>query len=788
MAQTEIVRKKIADAFPDVQVELCEMSTKGDEQLDRSLTSFGGKGVFTQELEAALLDGRIDLAVHSAKDMPMNFPDGLVIGAALTRGSVEDVVVTKDGTRLCDLKPGSVVGTGSLRREIQIRALNPLVQVRSIRGNVETRLRKLTDGEYDAVILAAAGLERLHLVSGESFFFEPLSAEQCLPAAGQAILAVETREGHLPEIMEQLNDLDAMAALCAERAYLKEIGGSCNAPAAALAVKKEQGLSMEVMFAPDGIHMKRSNAYAENGVDLQKAEELGKKLGRMMRRGKVWLVGAGPGNRHLATEQCLSCIRKVDVLVYDNLAGTSLLNEADPNAELIYAGKRASCHHLKQEETNQLLIRLAEEGKQVVRLKGGDPFVFGRGGEEAQALQQAGIEYEIVPGVSSCCSVPAYAGIPVTHREYASSFHVITGQEGTGKEKSVLDYETIAKEEGTLLFLMGLQQLPHIAEQLIRYGKDPKTPAAVIQEGTTAHQKVAEATLDQIAEEADRQQIRTPAVFVVGEVAALRKEIGIPMVQKPLMGKRILLTASERMTAHLAEVLEEEGAEAVPFSLIRTEGLESEALDQVLSQPESYQWMVFTSENGVELFFDRFLKAEKDIRSLFDVRFAVIGEGTARALRKRGFKADFIPSSYTSRKLAEEWVPLVKAKERVVLLRAEEASNELDLALEGAGISFLSVPLYYTAVETRKAEELNRIMAQMDYVVFCSASAVRAFRKMRKDGVDSEKKTRILCIGPVTAKAAEEEGLSVWNTAVTYTAEGIRDLLLYEAVQEKKEK
>lgn len=208
-----------------------------------------------------MLDERIDLAVHSAKDMPMDFPKGLGIGAALKRGPVEDVIVTKDGTKLVDLKPGSVVGTGSLRRELQIRALNPLVVIRPIRGNVQTRLKKLTDGLYDAIVLASAGLERLDMVSGGEFHFEKLSPDQCLPAAGQAILAVETKNGHLTEVMEALNDAEAMAMLSAERAYLKAIGGSCNAPAAALAKVEGTKLSMEVLFAQDAKHVKRTSGF-----------------------------------------------------------------------------------------------------------------------------------------------------------------------------------------------------------------------------------------------------------------------------------------------------------------------------------------------------------------------------------------------------------------------------------------------------------------------------------------------------------------------------------------------
>lgn len=777
LVQTYIVKEKIEKAFPGVRVELAEMSTKGDELLDRSLTSFGGKGVFTQELEEALLNGDIDLAVHSAKDMPMEFPKGLGIGAVLSRAAVEDVIVTCDGTALQDLRPGSVVGTSSLRRELQIKRINPLVRIKMIRGNVQTRLRKLSEGQYDAIVLAAAGLSRLELSDSEEFCFEHLSTERCLPAAGQAILAVESREGHLTEVLEAIHDPEAAVALCAERAYLSAIGGSCNAPAAALSRLDGDTLHMEVLFAPDGKHLKKASGSKATGLNTEKAKELGRELASKIKQGKVWLVGAGPGDKNLVTQRCLSCIRKADAVIYDSLATDSLLNEARADAELIYAGKRASHHHLKQEETNALLIRMALEGKNVVRLKGGDPFIFGRGGEEAQELVEAGIDFEIVPGVSSCYGAPAYAGIPVTHRDHASSFHVITGHEKTHKTTNILDYATLAKEEGTLIFLMGLKNLPNIVKNLIENGKNPKTPAAVVQEGTTARQKVAVGTLETIVSEAERVGIKTPAISIVGDVVSLRDEI--PWYgKKPLSGKRVLVTATEKMAENLSRVLEQEGAEAIAFSLIHTEPLLGEGLSETIAHLEEYTWLVFTSSNGVDIFFDYLLKCGKDIRCLAKLRFAVIGEGTKKALAAKGIRADFEPSRYSSRDLSAEWVPTLAKEDRVLMLRAEEASQELNRALENAGISYTAAALYHTAVDGRKAEELNRLLSQVDYVAFASASAVRAFASMAET---KEFAAKVVCIGPVTEKAAAAAGIPVHQSAVEYTAEGIRDVLLYDA-------
>lgn len=780
LVQTEIVKRKIEEAFPEVRAEIVEMSTKGDELLDRSLTSFGGKGVFTKELEEALINGEIDLAVHSAKDMPMEFPEGLGIGAVLKRESAEDVLVTRDGTRLFDLKPGSVVGTSSLRRELQIKKVNPLVQIRMIRGNVLTRLRKLSEGQYDAIVLAAAGLKRLALPDSGEYHYEFLDRSVCLPAAGQAILAVESRGGHLKEVLDAIHDAEAAVSLYAERAYLSAIGGSCNAPAAAYSWLEGDILHMEVLFAPDRRHLKKASGSRTTGLCPGQAEALGRELAAKLCQGKVWLAGAGPGDRNLVTNRCLSCIREADVIVYDSLATDSLLNEAGRDAELIYAGKRASSHHLKQEETNALLIRMAKEGKKVVRLKGGDPFIFGRGGEEAQELLEAGIEYEIVPGVSSCYGAPAYAGIPVTHRDHASSFHVITGHEGNHKEKNVLDYATLAKEEGTLVFLMGLKNLPNITTSLVENGKNPDTPAAVIQEGTTSRQKVAVGTLRDIVWKAESAGIRTPAITVVGDVVSLREEIAW-YGKGALAGVRVLVTGTEKMAEQQRRVLEAEGAEVISFSLIHTEPLITRELQTAMETLDRYSWAVFTSGNGVDIFFDYLLACGKDIRCLAGLRFAVIGEGTKQVLAAKGIQADFVPTKYSSRDLSKEWVPTLNKEDRVLLLRAQEASSELNRALEKAGILYEPLTVYHTAVDERKSEELNRILPQVDYVTFASASAVKAFASMT-DGKSMAAKA--VCIGPVTAEAAAAAGIPVHRSAVEYTAEGIRDVLLYDQRQD----
>ncbi len=799
LIQTDIVKDKIKKAFPEVEVEIVKIDTKGDQILDKSLTSFGGKGVFTAELEAELLSGAVDIAVHSAKDMPMDFPEGLGIGAVLDRADVRDTFVTTTGKTLEELEPGSVVGTSSLRRELLIKEINPYVKIKLLRGNVQTRLSKLRDGQYDGIILAAAGIERLGYEKEEGIYYQYLDPEVFLPAAGQGILAVESRteDVEMAEILAAIHSEKAECLLMAERAFLKTIGGSCNAPAAALCKEENGELSMRAMYVKDGIHSRKTymtvnikDAMVEKETDITKkskveiATKLGIQVAHEVNKGMVYLVGAGPGDEDLLTRKGLRLLREADVVVYDNLASSSLLNEVRDDAELIYAGKRSSNHHLKQYETNELLVKLALEGKNVVRLKGGDPYIFGRGGEEGQELREAGVDFEVVPGISSSYSVPAYCGIPVTHRDFASSFHVITGHEGNHKNGvSVLNYETLAKEEGTLIFLMGLKNLPNIVASLIENGKDPATPVGVLQEGTTARQRVATGTLADIVEVVKREGIKTPAITVVGDVVSLRQVLDW-YGHKPLSGKSVLVTGTTSMVNRLSPILKEEGAEAISFSLIRTERMRLPELDVALKEIDKYNWIVFTSANGVECFFDEMQDIRMDVRNLAHVRFAVIGDGTRKALEAHGIFCDFIPTAYSSQDMAEAMIPHIGKDENVLLLRAEEANRVLPDALEEAGISHTCISLYHTVTDERKADELNRLIKMVDYVTFASSSAVRAFVSM-VDNLD-EVKGKYISIGPVTTKTAQENGLSIAKTAVVYTARGMVETMIQDAAEEGK--
>lgn len=786
MVQTEMAAEAIKTAFPSVPIEINGYETKGDQQLNRSLAAFGSKGAFTKELETAMLEGRIDLAVHSAKDLPVELPEGLTVGAVLQRGDSRDVWVSlrKEFSEIEACRGKVIVGTGSLRRALQIRQMCNGVEIRDIRGNVPTRLKKLSEELFDGIILAAAGLKRLGYLSdacdetgcfeaeGQIFFYEILPKEQFFPAAGQGIIAVETRQHDCEDCMQAIHDEQTWQMFLAERAFLKAIGGGCNEAAAVDTAVDEEKMTVRARYAADGAHMKEISVsgtrYGDRMKDRQMAVDLGCRAAQKLQSGKVYLIGAGPGDTGLITMKGIEALKEADVVVYDHLASASLLNETKDAAEWIDAGKFAGNHRMKQSEIEQLLIEKAMAGHVVARLKGGDPFIFGRGGEEALALTAAGIDYEVIPGVSSVYSAPAYAGIPITHRGKASSFHVITGHEDPTKGESSLDYDILAREEGTLVFLMGLSRLHQISERLIANGKDAYTPAAVIASGTTARQRCVTGELSSIAAISEKADIQPPAILVVGDVVNLNKEIDWQQAG-PLSGKKILVTATEIIAEPLAEKIRKLGGEPVVMSLISVRAEKIYGLKEVLVRPGK-RWLVFTSRNGVRFFFEQMKKEEIDIRSLGICRIAVMGAGTRRELENWGCYADLMPEQSCSESLAKALCENVQYDEEICLFRAEEASDVLIKRLREKGFFVVDTPMYHTEKMWKKAALLKEVLEDMDAVTFCSASAVRAFAQMTEGQRFAAKN---VCIGPVTAEAAEKADISIDKIAGQYDLEGL---------------
>ena len=790
LIQTELVKTQILKYFPNEKIEIVHVVTHGDKVLDKPLGEIGGKGVFTKEIEEKLLDKTIDIAVHSAKDVPMELADGLCLGAVLLRDDNRDVILKRKETK--KIGAGSIIGTSSLRREIQIKQISPDVTIKSLRGNVGTRIDKLKSGEYDAIILAAAGLKRLGLDNDKELDYIYPDEEKFISAAGQGILAIECRNGDLKDVMAALDDRKARICLEAEREFLKCLDGSCNAPCGAHCTVDEHGFNFRGMYAYDGktpkyavINEKTDEQWEKiskpvnaDNTDLKFAVSLAKRLVDVLKsgnKGMVSLVGAGPGKRDYLSIEALRCIKKADVIVYDALISPSILNEAKMDAELIYVGKRADTIYKKQPEINELLVNLALSGKYVVRLKGGDPFIFGRGGEEALALKKAGISYEIVSGISSSYSVPASAGIPVTHRGAASSVHIITGHEHPAKPSEALDFSVIAKEEGTLVFLMGLRSLGNICEKLIKNGKNEETPVAVISKGMTAKQRTVYGNLLIIKDEVRKNNIEAPAIIVVGDVVRVGKQIcewQSRNEKKVLSGKRILVTGSRNIADSLEKEFEQYGGETIAISLVETIPDYSDC-DDIFNNLEKYSWFIFTSANGVNIFFDRLKDLRVDIRKLANARFAVVGTSTKKALEKYGLYADFIPSKFTSKTLAEELSKDLTDKDKILIVRGKQGKNFIEDKFSDMSVEFDKICIYETIQDERRADEVKRICPDVDYIVVTSGSGARALRDMACCEHDN-----IVAIGPVTKRDCEEAGLRVKLVAEEFDARGIVDVIV----------
>ncbi len=486
-----------------------------------------------------------------------------------------------------------------------------------------------------------------------------------------------------------------------------------------------------------------------------------------MKRGKVYLVGAGPGDPGLMTRKGFSCLEQADVVVYDRLLDEQLLKLAPLKAERLYVGKAAGEHTSSQSKINELLVEKAREGKTVVRLKGGDPYVLGRGGEEAEALAANGIPFEVVPGVTSAVAVPAYAGIPLTHRRLASSFAVITGHEAPGKISSSINWAKLATAVDTLVFLMGMKNLPEIVSRLIEHGRPPDTPVAVIKEGTRPGQKTVVGSLKDIVPKVKEQRLTPPAVVVVGEVVGLREKLRW-FDNFSLFGKRVLVTRAHHQAGALSQLLIERGAEAIELPAIGIEKISSRELDDAVADLSSYHWLVFTSSNGVAAFFGRLYDLNLDARALGGLKIAAIGPATAKALAQRGINADYIPEVYSSEGLITGLKSQAVGGKRFLLPRADIADKRLAEGLRGLGAEVHEIATYKTLPQPGAMAQASRMLSEgkIDVITFTSSSAVSGLAAVFEKKVPAIK---VACIGPRTAETATEAGLRVDIVACEHT-------------------
>jgi uroporphyrinogen III methyltransferase/synthase len=480
----------------------------------------------------------------------------------------------------------------------------------------------------------------------------------------------------------------------------------------------------------------------------------------------VYLVGAGPGDPGLITLRGADLLRGADVVVYDRLVHPSLVDLAPSGAERVYVGKAPGEAEIDQAAINDLLVERGRDTGTVVRLKGGDPFVFGRGGEEAEALAAAGVRFEVVPGITSAVAAPAYAGVPVTHRGRSTHFTVVTGHEDPAKGAGHVDWEALARAGGTLVILMGAGRVAEIAERLVAGGRPADTPVAAVRHGTRPDQQTVRATLATVAD----ARVEAPAAIVVGEVAALDLAW---FERRPLFGRRVVVTRAREQASGLRHRLEALGADVVEFPAI-----EIEPIDFSVPDLDRYDWLVFTSANGVVAFFDRGLvPGGLDTRALAMLRVAAIGPGTAAALAARGVRADLVPARFVAEALVEAFPPPSRDGARVLLARAEQARDALPAGLRERGYEVDVLPVYRTVAAASDPDALDRVRrGGLDAITFTSSSTVTNFCNLFGDLPDPQ--PLVASIGPVTSKTALERGLRVDVEAEDHTIDGLVSALL----------
>jgi uroporphyrinogen III methyltransferase/synthase len=500
----------------------------------------------------------------------------------------------------------------------------------------------------------------------------------------------------------------------------------------------------------------------------------------------VYLVGAGPGDPRLITIRGKMLLERAEVLIYDYLASRKLLKYVPKDAELIYAGKRGGVKHTHtQEEINQMLVDRALAGRRVVRLKGGDPFIFGRGGEEIEALVKAGIAFEVVPGVTSATAAATYAGIPITHREYTSTVAFVTGHEDPSKPNSNIAWDKLATGVGTIVIYMGIKNLKSITEKIIKYGRDPLTPVAVVRWASTSEQRTVVGNLENIAEVVQKNNIKPPSLVVIGEVVSLRDTINW-YEKRALFGRRIVVTRTREQASELVNLLENYGAECIEFPTISMEPVDSyEILDRALAEIDTYQWILFTSINAVDYFLKRLFDLGKDVRFLKGPKIAAVGKVTAEALVAHGIKADLLPEEFTGDGLAEALIKTGVKGLHILIPRALKAGEILPESLSSAGAEVTVAPVYQNVLPASSTGEqlkgeLSLALQEktVDMITFTSSSTVKNFATLMEIETPEDMRklmtgVAVATIGPVTAKTAENLGLKIDVQPAEYTIQNL---------------
>ena len=497
-------------------------------------------------------------------------------------------------------------------------------------------------------------------------------------------------------------------------------------------------------------------------------------------KGKVYLVGAGPGDYKLLTLKGLECIKKADIIVYDRLANQNYLKEAKAGCEFIDVGKASSNHTVPQDDINRIIADKAKEGKIVTRLKGGDPYVFGRGGEEGQLLKIEGVDFEVVPGITSAIGGLCYAGIPITHRDAASSFHVVTGHlRADDKENEEINWNALANVRGTLVFLMGVANLQKISDNLIKEGKSKETPVALISWATRYNQSVVTTTLGNAYETALKEKVKPPTLIVVGDVVKYREELNF-FENKPLFGKNIVVTRARTQSSDLVAKISDLGGNPIEIPTIKIEKIENNTeLENEINNISEYNYLILTSKNGVEIFFDKLEEMKLDSRALANVKVCAIGEATAKEIRKHGIIVDIVPAKFVGEELYEELSKVLNSSDKILLPRASNARdyliNKLNEICEAK-----EVHTYNTLIDTSLKNEVINIIENkdIDYITFASSSTVRNFVEiMGQENIKLLDKTKVVSIGPVTTQTINKYNLDLYKESDVATINGMIEVI-----------
>lgn len=787
LTQTKWLIDRLKEKNPEVEFELKIIKTKGDQIQHIALDKIGDKGLFTKALEDALLSGEIHMAVHSMKDMPSRLPQGLTLGVPTAREDARDVLVTPHAIQsLKDIPQNGTVATGSKRRAYQLKALRPDLSIVGIRGNIDTRIQKMLDQQLDGVILAASGLKRADLFESDRYHCYPLPEKEFIPAPAQGILAVEIAEDNeaVKKMLNTIVDEDTHRQMLAERAFLKALDGSCHIPMGAYLDIAGEGITLYGLYGTqDGSVLHRDAITGkigeEESVGQRLAAKLKEKVAKDIVPGTVYLTGAGCGDEGLLTVKAQRVLRTCDALVYDALINNNFLKETKPGCEQIYVGKRAKNHAMPQDDINKLLVRLSKEGKNVVRLKGGDPYVFGRGGEEGEVLYDAGVPFEVIPGITSVIGGLAYAGIPITHRDCVASFQIVTGHRKEDGEE--LDWKALADYKGTTVFLMGVRNLKSIMDHLIANGMRKDMPVAVVHKASTPSQRVVTGTIETIHDTVVSEKITAPSLIVVGDVVHKREKLRF-FDNKPLFGKRVVVTRSRKQSSKMVQQLEALGAEAIMYPTIVIEPIaeEVERLAETLEELKSFTHLVITSVNGVEIFFRTLYNKGLDARALAGLHITAVGPETKKAFEQNGVVPDFMPKRYVGEDLIDGLWPVTDENSKILIPRSKNARIDVVEAFRKKCV-VEEIQIYQTLREDLEDVDMLALLKEgaIDYITFTSSTTAQYFlEKIGEENLQWTQKCKTVSIGPITSAKMKALGLHLSMEAEVYTIAGMIDTIL----------